>query len=90
MTFINNRKSGFLSKFPTATIDSKSDKLAKRCKLNFSYFCKSQNSGQDFKDWSYEQLIKLLDKFIQYTCEPLIHWEREPIGKGKGHVFYKT
>ena len=86
MTFTNNRKSGFLSNFPSSSIDSDSDQLAKKSKLNFSYFCKSQLAGQDFKDWTHEQLIKLLDKSIQYTSQPLIHWERTPIGKGKGHV----
>jgi hypothetical protein len=86
MSFRNRAKSSFLDKFPTSSLDNSTDEIAKKCKINFSYFCKSQDAGQDFKDWTNDQLIKLLDKMVQYTAKPLIHWEREPVGKGKGHV----
>lgn len=86
MSYGNSRKSSFLSKFPTASLDGNSDRLAKKCKFNFSYFVRDQEAGQDFKDWTNDQLLKLLEKLVNYSSEPLIHWEREKIGKGKGHV----
>ena len=86
MSFNNSRKDAFLTRFPTASIDSKTDKLASKCKFNFGYFTNSQRAGQDFKDWSNEQLLKLLDKLVSYSKESLSHWENQPIGKGSGHV----
>ncbi len=86
MTFSNSRKKGFLDKVPKVSIDSKTNKIAEKCKFNFSFFCWDQEAGQDFKDWTNEQLLKLIGKLITYSNEPLLHWQREKIGKGSGHV----
>ncbi|EGR2529388.1 TPA: hypothetical protein ACGF8L_002563 [Vibrio cholerae] len=86
MSFGNRRKTDFLDKFPSASIDSDNDKLASKCKFNFSYFVKDQEAGQDFRDWTNEQLVKLMEKLVFYSNETLEHWERKPIGKKKGHI----
>lgn len=86
MSFANNKKSKFLSSFPIASIDSKSDTLAQRCKFNFSYFCHDQSAGQHFSDWNKDQLVKLLDKLASYSQQTLKHWSHAKIGKGKNHV----
>ncbi len=86
MSFQNSRKEKFLESIPTACIENKKDRLASKCKFNFSYFCKDQKAGQNFSDWTNKQLIKLLEKLVIYTCEPLNHWAKMPVGKKSGHV----
>ena len=71
--FGNNAKAGFLASIPTASFDSDSDTITKKCKFNFAYFEK-QDAGQDFSDWSASQLIKLSDKIKEYSKESLRYW----------------
>lgn len=86
MSFANSKKNKFLQNIPTASIELQSDSIAKRAKFNLSYFDNSQDAGQDFSDWTHEQVLKLLQKLQAYSKETLTHWTKCPIGKGKGHV----
>lgn len=86
MSFGNSKKSKFIQSFPTASIELKSDTLAKKAKFNLAYFDNSQDAGQDFPDWTFEQVLKLLEKLQGYSKDTLDHWTKCPIGKGKGHV----
>lgn len=86
MSFKNKTKSAFLASFPTVSIENNNDKIARKCKFNFSYFVKDQDAGQDFCDWTNPQLIKLLDKLVFYSTESLEHWTKQPIGKKSGHI----
>jgi len=83
----NKRKTGFLDKIITASIDSDEDLLTEKCKFNFSYMDFSQKHGQSFKEWNHDQLYKLLDKLNNYSKFPLKHWSNESIGKGSNKVF---
>ena len=76
----NWRKQKFLDDFPQASIELSDDTLAQRCKFNFSYFCK-QAAGQNFDEWTHEQLVKLLNKLSEYSREPLSYWAKQKIGK---------
>lgn len=70
--FRNRRKEKFLrdiSRFPSL-YDASCD-IPKRCKFNFSYFDSSQIAGQDFSDWTKEQIVNLLNSLKEY-CKKTI------------------
>ena len=61
--FNNSQKNSFLASLEERpSLECDKNDLTLRCKFNFSYFDTSQSAGQDFKDWTPEQLQKLLDK----------------------------
>ncbi len=79
--FNNSKKNSFLAGLgERPSLECDKNDLTLRCKFNFSYFDASQSAGQDFKDWTPEQLRKLLDKLKNYSRFSLDHWHRERIG----------
>ena len=80
----NKRKETFLSGMPEITIEALQDKFQNNLRFSFRFFDNSQSAGQDFKDWSHEQLYKLFDKLKQYCHEPMNYWLSQPIGSGRG------
>ena len=70
----NKRANSFLSSIPKASIEESTDTLAAKSKFNFAYFI-SDNSGQDFRDWTQKQLYELFDKLKEYSKFSLAHWE---------------
>lgn len=83
--FPNSRKQTFLEEIPKASIDFEGDLLTGKCKFNFSYY-DVQAAGQGFSDWDHERLCKLLNKFVEYSKESLLHWRNAPIGRKSGNV----
>lgn len=83
--FLSPRKNAFLSSLPKDSI-STSD-ITTRCKFNFSYLDISQEWSSDFIDLNtcsgQSKLLKLIDKIKEFSRQPLNHWEKQPIGKGK-------
>lgn len=82
MNFRNTKKDAFLTSFPDIAFNSKNCNHAARCKFNFSYFDASQPAGQDFADWTHEQLCKLLVKLKEYGKLPLQYWLTQRCGAG--------
>ncbi len=82
----NTRKEAFIASLPDCTVESKADELKKRISFNFSFFDAEQPAGQDFKDWTQEQLSKLLEKLKWYCGESVEHWKRERTGHRSQHV----
>lgn len=78
--FKNQAKQNFLASIPTCSIEHPSDNLSARCKFNFSYF-EHQAAGQDFSQWSREQLVAFMQKLKEFTRESLDYWTRQPVGK---------
>ena len=70
----NSKRESFLNSIPIISLDDDSNNLTIRCKFNFSYFTIDE-AGQDFKDWSQNELSKLLDKLKEYSKFSLNHWE---------------
>ncbi|MEI7184046.1 hypothetical protein ACIPSR_14390 [Pectobacterium sp. CHL-2024] len=83
--FGNKRKGQFLESIPATSLDS--GEITNKCKFNFSYFDKEQKAGQDFSDWSYEELVKLLGKLKNYSNSPLEYWRNKRVGSGGLKVF---
>ena len=83
--FGNSKKGAFLETIPDLSLDSGA--ITERCKFNFSYFDSSQTSGQDFSDWSYDELLKLLNKIKNYTTSSLDFWRNERSGAGGLKIF---
>lgn len=81
--FKNKRKESFLDTIPTISLDDKNNELTLKCKFNFGYFDSLQEVGEDFKDWNYNNLVKLFEKLKEYSKESLEHWAKQPIGSGK-------
>ncbi len=81
--FTNRKKNTFIDSIPIISLDSDSHDIVNRCKFNFSYFDSSQKAGQDFSDWTQDQLSKLLTKLKEYSRQPLSHWKTVKIGSGK-------
>ena len=82
----NSRARSFLENMPTASIDSAECMLAMRCKFNFKYFDNSQDAGQDFSDWTKENICELLNKLKHYSDKSLAEWTHTKIGAGRNHV----
>jgi hypothetical protein len=78
----NKKKNQFLADLVLPSLDENDNDLTIRCKFNFSYFDTSQSEGQDFKDWSHEELIDLFQKLKNYTRETLDYWRNERCGSG--------
>jgi hypothetical protein len=76
--FTNSRAEKFLNDLPRASLEDLTDTLTTRCKFNFSYF-DVQAAGQDFCDWTPQQLHKLLDKLKAYCQSPLDFWRSEKV-----------
>ncbi len=87
-TFKSTRKESFLSSIPTASIELDTDRLTIKCKFNFSYFCNSQEAGQDFKEWEHHELVKLFEKLKNYSEKSLHDWKSEFNGKYPVFVIY--
>jgi len=89
--FKNRKKISFLDSIPQTSIDSSSDRLTLKSKFSFAYFNNSQKAGQDFSDWSHDELIKLLEKLKNYSQDSLEYWKNQKTGRlDKNHLFYKV
>lgn len=82
----NKKKNSFLNSIPTASIEPDKDTLTPRCKFNFSYMDFNQPAGQKIEKWTNTQLHKLFNKLHKYCKKPLKYWEKQSIGKKKGHI----
>lgn len=59
-----------------ASLELPTDILTIRCKFNFHYFNK-HCAGQDFKQWEYEELIKLLENLTLFSENSLTYWKNQ-------------
>lgn len=86
--FGNKRKDARIASFVTSSIEDSSDELTIRCKFNFHYMDFSQPAGQQFNEWSKDQLVKLLDKLKNYSTMPLTYWltQAQRVGKRSHNV----
>jgi len=78
--FKNRRKDAFLSSIPVVSIESVDNDITKRCKFNFSYFTIDE-AGQNFSDWSQDELAKLLDKLKEYSKFSLDELSKMKVGR---------
>jgi hypothetical protein len=83
--FQNSRKGKFLSTIPTTDLEGDSSDLVIRSKFNFSYFC-HQDAGQRFSEWTPLQQCKLFDKLVNFSQQPLAHWQAQRVGGAGGTV----
>lgn len=86
MKKFNRQKENFLNKIPNLLIENEKDSLNNNIKFNFKYFDYSQPAGQDFKDWTHEQLYKFLNKLKEYSRYPISYWKNQSIGHGGNKV----
>jgi len=77
----NSKKASFLASIPKISLNTTDNNLAQRSKFNFSYFVNDDKAGQDFNDWTKDELVKLLDKLKEYSKFPLNHWKTQNVGK---------
>lgn len=75
-----SRKARFLSNISIASIESADDDLTRRSKFNFSFF-QGTPPGQDFGEWTHQNLVSLFEKLKEYSREPLLTWTKRPAGK---------
>lgn len=78
----NPAKLHFIGQFPDKLIEHDSDKLKDNIKFSFQYFDNSQEAGQDFNQWTKEQLEKLLNKLKHYSSNTISHWKNQRVGSG--------
>lgn len=83
--YSNSRKEKFINSLPKNEISNSG--LSSRSKLNFSFFDGSQPAGQDYRDLSQEDLVKIFEKIKNYSKENLLFWRNERCGAGGLKVF---
>ncbi len=83
----NIRKERFLSSIPTASLDSKSNLFANKCKMNFCYFDESQENSAKLSDLTHDQICKFFSKLKNYTSNSLNYWATQRAGGGGLKVF---
>lgn len=83
----NKRKDIFLKKFPTTSLENSSCDTVIRSKFNFSYLDFNQGKVKSIEDYGQKNIKDLFIKLSEFSKFPLAHWEKKPIGKGKGHIF---
>lgn len=86
--FPNSKKSSFLDEKDNTSLTAGRDTITTRCKFNFSYFTKQPNAGQDFHEWTHDELIRLLNTMKEYSREPLSFWTSQQRGRGKTLTIY--
>ncbi len=86
--FKNSKKDGFLNSIPTISLDSDDNDLTSKCKFNFGYFDVQNEISQDFKDWSHDELVKLLEKLKNYSKSSLEYWKNKKVGNYPVFVVY--
>jgi len=79
--FKNKKKISFLDSIPQTSIDSIADRLTLKSKFSFAYFNNTQEAGQDFSDWSHDELIKLFEKLKNYSEDSLEYWKNQKVGR---------
>jgi hypothetical protein len=82
----NDRKKRFIQEINQDLFHREKNRFQENIKFSLEYFCNSQAAGQDFKDWTNHQLVKLMEKLKNYCGESVLHWTRMRIGGGKNHV----
>jgi hypothetical protein len=82
----NSKKDKFINSFSVIQIEDHKDLLKNNIKFNFKYFDNTQSVGQDFKDWTHEQLSKLFDKLKEYSRESIKHWTTQKVGKKRNSI----
>lgn len=78
--FKNTKKKSFLDSISIISLDSGDNNLTGRCKFNFGYFDVQNGISQGFEDWSHDELIKLLNKFKNYSKSSLEYWKNQKAG----------
>ena len=84
--FSNNKKNNFIEKIPTTFLESDTCDTVIRSKFNFSYVDFNQGKVNGIEDYGQKNTKELFMKLSEFSKFPLTHWEREPVGKGKGHI----
>lgn len=88
--FGNSRKASHLGELPEWGLESKDDTLTKRCKFNFSYFCKQPGVGKHFGDLSKAELNDLFEKILGFCQESLLYWQKQKHGVSATLRIYKN
>ena len=84
--FSNSRKNAALQAQPKLLFETETPPISQRCKFNFHYmnFIAPALSFEECEQNG--QLASIMAKLKHFSEYPLLHWRREPIGTGKGHV----
>jgi len=86
--FKNKKREEFLKGIPSASIELDTDILTLKCKFNFAYFDSSQKCGDDFSDWTHDELVKLFEKLKNYSKNSLKYWMDQKVGRYPVFVKY--
>ena len=78
----NPAKVKFIQSIPPIAIEDHVDALKSKLCFSLKYFDNSQDVGQDFRDWSQEQLEKLLTKLKNYSDNTIKYWMNQRTGAG--------
>lgn len=79
--FSNSKTAHFLSSIPVCSFDDPANELTQKCKFNFAYFT-VQDAGQNFCDWTKDQLENLLSQLKDYSEQSLSYWRTQPVRGG--------
>lgn len=82
----NNAKESFLKNIEKDFVSNVNDKFKNNICFSLEYFDNSQSAGQNFNQWTHEQLLKLIDKLKSYCGNSIFHWTKQHIGHGRNNV----
>jgi len=78
----NPAKEKFIHSLPPIAIEDHVEGFKNKICFSFKYFDNAQDAGQDFRDWSQEQLEKLLTKLKHYSDNTMKYWMNQRVGAG--------
>lgn len=88
----NKKKDAFIARMASEKIEGgiADSKLHKLMRFNFNFFDRNQSHASDFEELGHEELLKLINKFVNFSDKSLLEWSNETAGGHNLFVNYRN
>jgi hypothetical protein len=87
----NKKKDAFIARITTETIEGgiTDSSIHKLMRFNLNFFNRDQEYASDFDELDHEELLKLINKFANFSGKSLLDWSNETAGGHNLFVNYR-